>query len=427
MRRQFEVWGYQVTQVMNFTDIGHIFADQDQGDDKMVSALQNEGLKLTIENLHILGKKYARSYLNDLAALNIKQPHHLPYASKHIEEDIKIIKRLIERGFAYVIEHDAIYFDTGKLKNYDYFDIHGDLDVTHARVKNNTQKRSPRDFSLWKFADSGSSIGWESPWGIGFPGWHIECSAMAWRYLGESFDIHTGGIEHIAVHHTNEIAQSETAFDSAMANYWLHNNHLHLNGQKISKSVGNVMYLDELEANGYHPADFRYLILTSHYRSEQNLTTQSLNASRSARRSLWEKFKNLDSSTPGNQSNNSNIDLNIDTGNTIIADLLETLSKDLDTPNTLAGLRKTLNSPDLSTDELKQLYIFSTDILGIDFSDLEAAAEDIPAAIMALVAQRDTAKKSRNYDQADEIRKQIYQHGFNIIDTPDGTKLHKRT
>ena len=303
MRRGFEALDYKVNQVMNFTDIGHIIADEDSGDDKMVSALVKAGKKLTIENLHAHGKEIAALYLKDLEKLNILTPHHLPYASQHIDEDIALIEKLEQNGFAYQTP-SAVYFDTQKDPNYDAFNVHGDLDIDHQRLEAETDKKHPRDFALWKLSrptakqnnetesSTDNTIGWPSPWGVGFPGWHIECSAMSWRYLGKSFDIHTGGIEHIAVHHTNEIAQSEHAFPgTTMANYWLHNNHLQLNGQKIAKSDGNVIYLDELDTMGLHPMDFRYLILTSHYRSEQNLTIESLRGTREARKSLYNLLK----------------------------------------------------------------------------------------------------------------------------------------
>jgi cysteinyl-tRNA synthetase len=408
MRRMFESIGYEVNQVMNFTDVGHIVSDADQGDDKMVSALIKAGKELTIENLHIHGRQIAKTYLDDLDALNIKTPHHLPYASQHIKEDIAIIQKLLESGHAYQVD-DAIYFDTSSIDNYDTFDVHGDLDQKHTRVTSSKEKISNRDFSLWKFSDPESNIGWDSPWGKGFPGWHIECSAMAWRYLGESFDIHTGGIEHISIHHTNEIAQSETAFNQPMARMWLHNNHLQLNGEKISKSEGNVMYLDELSAHGLHPMDYRYLILTSHYRSEQNLTLNSLRSARKARHTLAKQFAGITTVNPSSADITEN-------------PAMKQLSVDLNTPQALASIR--LQSK--ASDNHEIAFYIATEILGLDFSDLHQSTEisfdTLPANVAELLHRRSAAREARDFTSADEIRAEITKLGYLVEDNPNGTQ-----
>lgn len=403
MRRMFEVFDYQVTQVMNFTDIGHIVSDADVGDDKMVSALVKEGKELTLENLHAHGVTIAKTYMQNLDDLGIKIPHHLPYASQHIDEDLKIIQKLLDSNNAYIAD-DAIYFDTESIPDYDAFDIHGDLDESHARIKSNNDKKNPRDFSLWKFSEADSKIGWDSPWGLGFPGWHIECSAMAWRYLGESFDIHTGGIEHVAVHHTNEIAQSHTAFGKPMAKYWLHNNHLQLNGGKIAKSTGNVMYLDELESEGLHPMDFRYLVLTSHYQSEQNISLKSLHAARKARQSLAKLLDNKD---------NDQVDA-------VNYEVLEKLVKNLDTPGSIAVLRTLAKNAELENNNGLRSKLRSTaiNLFGLNFDDLEQIAESVSLtpAIKKILNERKKARLAGNYNQSDELRAEIESLGYRVVD-----------
>jgi len=420
MRRLFEATGYEVNQVINFTDIGHIIADADSGGDKMVNALVESGQELTIENLHNHGKKIAATYLKDLADLNILTPHHLPYASQHIDDDIIIIEKLIAQNHAY-ITGSGVYFDTSSVDDYDVFAVHGDLDRDHYRINEDSEKRNPRDFALWKSSrpnaksstSEDNSIGWDSPWGVGFPGWHIECSAMSWRYLGKSFDIHTGGIEHIAVHHTNEIAQSESAFDQPMATYWLHNNHVQLKGKKISKSDGNTMYLDELDTFNLHPMDYRYLILTSHYRSEQNLTIESLRAAREARRSLGAMLDNkkelLDTT-----------ELEFD------QQVIDQLGHDLDTPGALALLRQKLKSPTIQPTQKARLASTLEHVLGITLNDLGAQEPIlIDSEIEALLEKRQTAKDNNDFEVADRIRDQIEALGYEIRDGESGPELYQ--
>src|SRR3989338_9035670 len=235
LRRTLEYAGFRVRQVMNITDIGHLTSDADEGDDKMVRALKREGRPMTLEGLRDVAEKYTNAFIEDIKSLNIKLPHDMPKASEHIAEDIALIGTLEEKDIAYRT-HDGIYFDISKFPDYGTrggFAL-GDL-KEGARVVVNREKRSARYFALWKFSKSG--IGWESPWGRGFPGWHIECSAMSRKYLAQPFDIHTGGVDHVATHHQNEIAQSEAAYGAPLANYWLHNEHMQLGSEKMAQSA----------------------------------------------------------------------------------------------------------------------------------------------------------------------------------------------
>ena len=411
LRRLFEHLDYEVNQVMNFTDIGHIVADQEVGNDKMLNALKAEGLELSIENLQSHGQKIADLYLDDMDSLNILQPNHLPFASKHISEDIEIIKKLEARELTYQND-DGIFLDTSKLKNYDAFKVHGDLDPDHARLAKSINKKNPRDFALWKFSDQDSDIGWDSPWGLGFPGWHIECSAMSWKYLGENFDIHTGGIEHISIHHTNEIAQSENAFETEMVNYWLHNNHLKLNGEKISKSDGNVVYLDELEARGFHPIDYRYLILTAHYRSEANLTWEALRGARQARKKFAKLFQELD--LAGKEININD--------NHIFETLLDQVKNDLNNANAIGLANKHLDDKNAEV-----IYYFLNNILGLTFTDLNYLFEPIKnpsPEVTRLLNGRKEARLSGAYQKSDQIRDKLSDLGYQVVDQDNKQVLY---
>jgi cysteinyl-tRNA synthetase len=248
LRRVPEYNNYDVTQVINITDVGHLVTDADAGEDKMTKGLRREGLPLTLAGMKQLGARYTEEFIADLAALNIKHPTYLPKASDNIAEDIAIIETLSSKGYTYQTD-DGVYFDTTKLSDYGKLAHLQSVEETTSRLTIGAEstKKNPRDFALWKFDQH---LGWKSPFGQGFPGWHIECSGMSMKYLGETFDIHTGGIDHIPVHHTNEIAQSEAANDKPLAHYWLHVNFLNIDDTKISKSLGNTLTLQELVEHG---------------------------------------------------------------------------------------------------------------------------------------------------------------------------------
>jgi cysteinyl-tRNA synthetase len=248
LRRALLLNGYKVMQVVNITDVGHLTSDADEGDDKMTVALKREGKSLTIEAMREVADTYTAAFLDDLNALNIRKPSALPRASEHIQADIALIETLMQKEYAYETS-DGVYFDTVRFKGYGKL---GGIDTSAlqegARVARNEEKRNPTDFALWK---KNSTLGWASPWGRGFPGWHIECSAMAMEYLGKEIDIHTGGIDHIGTHHNNEIAQSEAATGRPFARIWMHNAHILVEGTKFSKSLGNTIQLRQLQGHGF--------------------------------------------------------------------------------------------------------------------------------------------------------------------------------
>jgi len=291
LRRTFEYSDFKVTQVINITDIGHLTSDEDSGDDKMVKGLKREGLPISIDGLKQLADKYSQAFVKDLEAINIKKPDYMPRATEYLEKEIELIQKLEDKGFAYKLD-DGIYFDTNKLPDYGKLGGLTPINESESRV-DTSGKKSPRDFVLWKLSPD-DHLGFPSPWGNGFPGWHIECSAMSRELLGQPFDIHTGGVDHVPVHHNNEIAQSEAAYGSTLANYWIHNEFVNLSGAKMSKSEGNILTLKALEEEGFSPLTYRYFLLLSHYRSPTNFTWEALEAAQNA----LNRLKKLTSALP---------------------------------------------------------------------------------------------------------------------------------
>ena len=283
LRRTLEWNDYKVKQVMNITDVGHLVNDADSGEDKMTKALLREGKPMTLEAMKEVAEKYTKAFVDDLKALNIEMPAELPRASEHITEDIEIIKKLEEKGFAYKIS-DGVYFDTAKFPDYGRLGAVNKASLKEgARVEVNPEKKNPADFNLWKFSAqggsaSGGNLGWDSPWGKGFPGWHIECSAMSRKYLGQPFDIHTGGVDHIGTHHNNEIAQSEAAFGVSLANIWMHNEHLNVVEGKMAKSGENFLTLDSIVKKSFSPLAYRYYLLGANYRTPMMFSWEAVEA-----------------------------------------------------------------------------------------------------------------------------------------------------
>ncbi|TSC58126.1 MAG: cysteinyl-tRNA synthetase, partial [Parcubacteria group bacterium Greene0416_79] len=289
LRRTLEWSGYEVRQVMNITDVGHLTSDADAGEDKMVKALKREGKPMTLAGMREVADTYTEAFRQDLTALNIKPPHEMPRASEHIREDIEVIQELERKGVAYKTS-DGIYFDISKFPSYGTrggFAL-GDL-REGARVEVNTEKKNPRDFALWKFARLGLPA-FESPFGAGFPGWHLECSAMSRKYLGQPFDIHTGGIDNISTHHQNEIAQSETAYGAPLARFWLHSEHLVVPSGKMAKSGENFITLKTLTDRGIHPLAYRYYLLGAHYKTPIGFSVVAVEAAQHSYYKLLRAF-----------------------------------------------------------------------------------------------------------------------------------------
>lgn len=408
LRRMLEWNGYEVKQVINFTDVGHLTSDADEGEDKMTKGLKREGFPPTLENMRILAEKYAEAFKEDLKALNVNVDSvHFPFASHYIGTQISIIEVLEKKGFAYKTSK-GIYFDTSKFPNYGRLgDIHLVGLKEGARIGKDVEKRNPTDFNLWKFD---SILGWESPWGKGFPGWHIECSAMIHELLGETIDIHTGGIEHIPVHHNNEIAQSESAFGVPLARFWLHRAHVQMGGMKIAKSDGNVLYLQDIVKKGYDPLALRYLFLMAHYRSPSNFTWEALEAAQNSLHRLREIYAELQSEPAGNAG-------------TYLERFHERINDDLDTPGALAVLWDMTRNSRIDAEEKRRAIASMDSVLGL--SILQEGV-DVPPDVQRLLDERETARKSGAWEKADELRKKIAAQGFTIKDTSAGPRLFKQ-
>jgi cysteinyl-tRNA synthetase len=403
--RSLEFLGYEVHQVINITDVGHLVADSDSGEDKMEKGSKREGL-----SAWDLAKKYEAEFVENLDKLNIKRPWKMPRATDHIKEQIELIQLIEKNGFTYRIT-DGIYFDTDKFPGYGDF-AHLDMEKLKAgaSLETNPEKKNQADFALWKFSPKDGTkrqMEWESPWGVGFPGWHIECTAMSTKYLGNPFDIHTGGEDHIAIHHTNEIAQGFGAWGRQTANYWMHNAFITFKGAKISKSSGGLYTIFDLEKMGYDPLDYRYLVLGSHYRKGMEFSEENLKAARNARLKLNELVKG-------------------ETGNISqewIDKFKEKISDDLQMPEVLANLWLMWKS-DISVEDKRATTLEMDKVLGLKL-DNKIVEEEIPEEIKNLADKRIEAKTNKNWVEADRLRDLIKEKGFEMQDTKDGVKIHR--
>ncbi|HEY4695080.1 MAG TPA: cysteine--tRNA ligase [Candidatus Nanoarchaeia archaeon] len=410
LQRTLEYNALVVKRVMNITDVGHLTSDSDTGEDKMEKGAERE--KKTVWEI---ADFYTKDFFDMIEALNIKKPEIVPKATDHIKEMIELIKTLEEKGFTYKLA-DGIYFDTSKFPKYGeltgqtWEDMQKNLRAG-ARVEMVPGKKHPTDFALWKFSPIGEKrqMEWESPWGKGFPGWHIECSAMSMKYLGESFDIHTGGVDHIPVHHTNEIAQSEASSGKQFVRFWLEGEHLLVENEKMSKSLGNFYRLADLEAKGVDPLAFRYLVLTAHYSTRLNFTWEALKAAETA-------LKNLYREVSGYQG-----EARIGCAE-FESRFLEAINDDLDTPKALAIVWELVKSDYPDSAKLKSLLKFDQ-VLGLDLEN--QARIKVSAEVENLVSEREKARKDKDFVKSDEIRKQIAEIGYEVIDDPAGPKLKK--
>lgn len=407
LRRTLEHGGLEVKQVINFTDFGHLTSDADEGEDKMAKGLKNEGLSPTLENMRTLAHKYGEIFLEDIKKLNIKTDGTVfPYASEYVSNQIALVKTLEAKGFTYSTS-DGIYFNTSKFSGYGKLGGLSESDI-QARVSPNLEKKNPRDFALWKFNDE---LGFPSEWGQGFPGWHIECSAMIIKILGEQIDIHTGGIEHIPVHHNNEIAQSEAATGkSPFVRYWLHRAHLRISGEKIAKSDGNVAYLSEIIEKGFSPLAFRYLLLNSHYRTSTDFSWEALEASKNAYRKLKETFAGL-------------IRANGRIVESYKKEFKEAIENDLNTPEALAVIWKLTKDESISPADKRVTLLDFDRVFGLDLENNEFEINDIPKEINRLRIELDNARKETDFAKSDEIRQKLNEKGYEVKNTPGGSVL----
>lgn len=403
--------GYKVKHVVNVTDVGHLTSDADEGEDKLLKALKREGLPLTKASMLKLADNYFKDFKENLKKLNIIQPNYWPKATEHVQDMINLIKRIEKNGYTYKTSVGLIY-DTSKFKNYAKF---GRLNIEElergARGKEDPERKNVSDFALWLTNQPNHIMLWDSPWQKGFPGWHVECSAMSMKYLGEQFDIHCGGKEHIQVHHSNEIAQSEAATGKKWVNYWVHTDWLTLKEGKMSKSKGSFIQLKDLIEKGYDPLDFRYLTLTAHYRSKLIFDWKSLDAAQKAFERLKNKIiefkKNKESKNPKNKEKYRK-------------KFYDKLNDDINVPNALAVVWDVVKAKDTgSKEKLELLYDFDS-VLGLNLEKVKEEKLNIPKEIQELVKKREEARKKKDWKSADEIRNQIKEKGYIIKDTPSG-------
>ncbi len=409
LKRALQFAGYRIQHAMNVTDVGHLTDDADAGEDKIERAAKAEG-----KDAWAMTEVFKAKFFEDCAGLNILPPDIVCRATDHITEQIDMIKKMEAKGLTYRNE-DGIYFDTTKFTPI--------TDLSNMRIKASDEysrvgtgdKRSGYDFSLWKFSpkDAKRQMEWDSPWGVGFPGWHLECSAMSMKYLGESFDIHTGGIDHIPVHHTNEIIQSESVTGKPFANFWIHAGWLSFGeSEKMSKSAGGTLLLDTILQKGYDPMAFRYLILTAHYRGPLKFTWEALDAAATALGRIRDFLADKDIAK--GQINQE-----------YIAAFKEHIFNDLDSPKAIATLWSLLKDNKIDKNDAARTIVEMDKVLGLRLlQHLEGSGEfEVPAEVLALLAQRSRLKSEKDYAGADAARDKITALGFEVMDTPAGPAL----
>jgi cysteinyl-tRNA synthetase len=416
LRRALLAEGLRVTHVVNITDVGHLTDDADAGEDKMEAAARRTGRRAAD-----IAAEYTAQWLADRRRLNCPDPDVLCRASEHIPEQIEMIRALEARGVTYRID-DGVYFDVTKFPRYaDLARL--DLAAQHgaSRIGDVAGKRNPADFALWKFAAAAvvRQQEWDSPWGRGFPGWHIECSAMATKYLGATFDIHTGGVDHLPVHHTNELAQSEVALDvHPWVSVWMHEEFLDFQGEKMSKSKGNIYVLQDLVDQGYLPLSYRFFFLQAHYRKQQSFTDDAMaGADRGYRRLLA-------STAAARAARGESDDARIAPYR---ARFREAVRDDLNAPRALAEAIEVLRAPELTPADQRALLAELDAWLGLDLltAEVPAEARESDPRIDALVAEREAARKRRDFAASDRIRDALAAEGIVIVDSPEGPKWRR--
>jgi cysteinyl-tRNA synthetase len=425
--RALEHEGYKVNHVQNVTDVGHLASDADTGQDKLEKGAEKYG-----STVKAIARKFENYFFQSMDLMGNKKPDVICRATEHIDDMIALVKQLEQRGFTYEIENDGIYFDTSQLDDYGQL---ANLDVEGlkegARVKKVEGKRNPTDFALWKFEreEENRAMAWASPWGQStFPGWHVECSAMSMKYLGPQFDIHTGGIDHIPVHHPNEIAQSEAATgQKPFVKYWVHHNHLMVEGEKMSKSKGNFYTIDDVLDRGFEPEALRLLFLNAHYRTQQNFTWDSLAASQKS----WDKLKKV---VPEWQQAVESIEEVEDVNGQPLGDkaaqykseFFDAIGHDLNTPEAVAVMWQVVDS-DLKPQKKLKLLLDFDQVLGLNLSlikDIDLFS--VPDEVELLVVKRQKAREAEAWEKADQIRQQIEDKGFEITDTKQGQIIRKK-
>jgi cysteinyl-tRNA synthetase len=429
LKRLFLANGYKVKHVMNITDVGHLVSDANLGEDKVRMAAEHEH-----RSVHDVVKFYTEEFLKDMNRLNIIMPTILSKATDHITEMISLIEKLDKKGYTYKIS-TGIYFDTSKFKNYGqlmgmkFKDLNKYL-ISGARVERASGTKNVTDFAVWRFSTPEmKEMVWDTKYGRGFPGWHIECSAMSMKYLGEHFDIHTGGIDHLPIHHTNEIAQSESATGKKFVNYWFHNEFLQINGQKFSKSLKNTYTLQELLDKGYSAQAFRYLMLSAHYKTQLNFTFDALEGAGNTVQGIYKFIKKL-ADVPHEKKPSKINKRFISKVYKIREKFFEKLNDDVNTPLALAQMHKLVSETNktcekgISKDDANlvlEIMLEFDKVLGLGFED-HMAKKKLPDYVGKLIKEREALRKAKKFEEADKIRNRLKKDfGIEIEDTGSGT------
>lgn len=420
LNRLFLYYGYNVKSTVNFTDFGHLTDDADAGEDKIMKGMKRDGYAVTLHNMRLFTAPFAQSFKADNLAFGNLPPTQYTRASDYVSEQIVLIQTLEQKGYTYATS-DGVYFDIVKFPAYGKL---GNIDLekikSGARVEVNPEKHHPADFALWKFGD----LGWESGWGKGFPGWHIECTAMVFSTLGKQIDIHTGGEDLQYTHHNGEIAQAECATGKKYVSYWLHNAHITIDNTKIAKSAGNGLRLKHLADRGYSPADYRFWLLQSHYRTTVNFSWDAIESAKQGllrlRRLVYEELGDFESGKVnlGRQK-----------------EFIDALADDLDTPKALAILFDVAKDKEMTpADKLATIRMFDSLLaLGLQKGAAEGRAElgiisdetDLPSEVTGLLRSREMARQASNFPLSDQLRDEIKEFGFEVKDTPEGQKVSR--
>ena len=412
LRKMLKYNGYTIKHVMNITDVGHLVSDGDEGEDKMIKSAREEH-KTPLE----IAEHYTKLFFDDLKDLNIEIPEIICKATDYIPEMLEYVKELVEKGYAYETS-TAIYFDVSKLDKYPVLsNVNVEEQKAGARVDVDPEKKNPYDFALWIKAPENHLMKWDSPWGPSYPGWHIECSAMSRKHLGEQFDIHTGGIDLIPTHHENEIAQSKGICGKIPANFWIHGEYLLINGGKMSKSLGNVYLLKDIKEKGYDPLVYKLLCYTSSYRNKLNFTWEGIEAS----------SKSLERLRNGYQVNKNGTDI-LNEEDKKELDRLENefhkaINDDMNMPLAMSFVWEVIKYPKKSSEIAELLLKFDT-VLGIQIDKEESNKEiEIPEDVLKLLEERKQARQEKNWAESDRLRDLIKEKGYEVKDTKDGMEI----
>lgn len=411
LRRVLKYNGYELKHVMNITDVGHLVSDGDEGEDKMLKSAREEH-KSPLE----IAEHYTKLFFRDLERLNIETPEVVCKATDHIKEMLEMVQKIMKNGYAYETS-TAIYFDVSKLDKYGILSgINLNDQKAGARVDVDPEKRNPYDFALWIKAPANHLMKWDSPWGPSYPGWHIECSAMSTKYLGEEFDIHTGGIDLVPTHHENEIAQNKGACGKNPAHYWIHGEYLLINGGKMSKSLGNVYLIDDIIAKGYSPLAYRLFNYSCHYRGKLNFTWEGIESANTSLIRLRDGYQ-------------KHLNGNAEVSNEIIKDMEnrfhQAINDDMNMPLALSVVWEAVKYPEKSPKIAQLLKKFDT-VLGIKIDEVQVQETKIPQEILDLVEERKQARSDKNWSESDRLRDLIAEKGYTVKDTKDGTEILKK-